>query len=187
MEMYKLGLVIGRFQMLHDGHCELIENALMLCNQVVVYIGSSQEWGTETNPFSYEVRRGMIEKAFPIECKIGKIIIKDLPDMHIGNNSNWGRYILDMFVKEFGKQPDLYVTGVEKERPSWFLEKDAPEMCELRISRSVNKVTATDCRKALLDGDLKFVKEHVDYHLWKDLDFYKEILERAKNNEKVKQ
>ena len=180
MEMYNLGLVIGRFQLLHDGHCELIDNALMLCKQVIIYIGSSQEHGTDKNPFSYEVRRGMIEKAYPIEYKIGKIIVRDLPDMHIGNNSNWGKYILDRFEKEFGKQPDLYVTGVEKERPSWFAEKDAPDMCELRISRSVNKVTASECREALKNGDLKFVKEHTNFHLWKDLDFYKEILERAK-------
>ena len=186
MEMYDLGLVIGRFQLLHDGHCELIDNALMLCKQVIVYIGSSQEYGTETNPFSYEVRRNMIEKVYPIEYKIGKIIVRDLPDMHIGNNSNWGKYILDRFKNEFQKHPDLYVTGVEKERPSWFAEKDAPNMCELRISRSVNKVTATECRRALLNGDYEFVREHTNFHLWKDLDFYKGILEGLKENGKIK-
>ena len=106
--------------------------------------------------------------------------------MHIGNNSNWGKYILDRFKNEFQKHPDLYVTGVEKERPSWFEEKDAPDMCELRISRSVNKVTATECREALLNGDYEFVREHTNFHLWKDLDFYKEILERIKNNGKIK-
>lgn len=183
MEMYDLGLVIGRFQMLHNGHVYMIKNALNLCNRVVVYIGSSQESGTEKNPFSYQVRRDMIEKSFPIEYAIGKIIVCPLPDAKLGDNYNWGKYVLDNFEKEFGKQPDLYVTGVEKERPSWFSEKDAPKMSELRLSRSSINCSATECRNSLLSEDDSYWKANVPYQLYKLKEYYKLILTKVLKEE----
>ena len=54
--LYRIGLIVGRFQILHRGHEEMVRKALDLCDKVVVYISSSQEAGTEKNPFSYSVR-----------------------------------------------------------------------------------------------------------------------------------
>ena len=51
--LYTLGMVIGRFQVLHNGHVNMVKRALDLCDVVVVYIGSSQEARTKVNPFSY--------------------------------------------------------------------------------------------------------------------------------------
>lgn len=177
MKMYDLGLVIGRFQLLHNGHKSMIENALNLCNRVVVYVGSAQEGGTERNPFTYYARRDMIEACFPVETKIGRIIVRPLNDASIGNNSSWGKYVLDTFEGEFNKQPDLYVTGCEKERPSWFAEKDAPNMSELRLSRSFINVSATGCRKLLLANDIEAWKQKVPYQLHGRFNFYKQVLE----------
>lgn len=180
-KMYDLGLVLGRFQMLHNGHCDIIKNALALCNRVVVFVGSSQEEGTPKNPFGFIIRKQMISKCFEEEYRTGKLFILGLPDTNVGNNSQWGKYVLDEFEKHFGRKPDLYITGAEKERASWFAERDAPDMSELRISRTVNKVTATEVRDALLKGDYDFVKIHTDYHLWPDLYRYEKLLEEVKN------
>ena len=176
MKMYDLGLVIGRFQMFHLGHKYIIDNALNLCNRVVIYIGSSQESGTEKNPFSYETRAGMIEQCYPVETKIGSIIIRPLPDAKLGNNTNWGKYVLNTFSKEFYKQPDLYITGCEKERPSWFCEADAPKMNELRISRANITISATECRNDLIQNEIDSWKQKVPYQLHGKADFYKRIL-----------
>ena len=50
---YKLGVLVGRFQTFHTGHEEIIRKAIELCEQVWIFVGSSQESGTLKNPFSY--------------------------------------------------------------------------------------------------------------------------------------
>lgn len=178
--LYDLGLIIGRFQMFHNGHKMMIEHALELCNRVVVFIGSSQKSNTKENPFSYYVRSDMIEFAFPVEVKTGKILIRPLPDIGVGNNTMWGDYVLGVFEEEFDKKPDLYITGCEKERPSWFTNEMAPNMDELRISRSNLPVTASYCRQLMLDDDKETWKANVPYQIYKKYDFYKKILDDIK-------
>lgn len=149
MKLYNIGLVVGRFQMLHKGHEDMIRRALELCDKVVVYIGSSQASGTTRNPYSYIAREGMIEKVFESEMLMKKLLVRPLPDIGVGNNDIWGRYVLGAFEAEFHKQPDLYLTGCEKERPSWFTNSMAPEMDELRISRHKIECSASECRELM--------------------------------------
>lgn len=151
--LYKIGLVIGRFQMLHKGHEFMIRRALDLCHTVVVYIGSSQEQGTKINPFSFERRKQMLCKVFKEEVRLHRIYILPLPDVGLGNSINWGKYVLDKFYNDFMHYPDLYVTGCEKERSSWFTNDIAPNMDELRLTRHNIEVSATECREALLSDD----------------------------------
>jgi len=165
MKLYKYGLVLGRFQTLHNGHEHIIKYALELCDKVVVYVGSSQESGTERNPFSYNIRKNMIEEVFTSEVTGKKLLIRPLPDMGIGNNYNWGKYILSMFEKEFYRQPDLYITGCEKERGSWFSDEDAPRMDELRITRNGINISASECREYMLNGDYENWCKVVPYEL----------------------
>ena len=39
---FALGILVGRFQTLHAGHQQMIETALSLCDQVGIFVGSSQ-------------------------------------------------------------------------------------------------------------------------------------------------
>lgn len=181
MKLYDLGLVIGRFQILHNGHVSMIKHALEMCDRVVVFIGSSQKQGTSTNPFSFYVRQQMIEKVFSVETSTNKLLIRPLPDIGLGNNDMWGSYVMGVFEEEFGKQPDLYVTGCEKERASWFTNEIAPHMDELRISRGVISCSASECRKALLENNSEYWKQHIPYQLHKDIDFYTKILRGVKD------
>ena len=52
---YDVGLIVGRFQTLHKGHEKLIETGLMLCDRLLILIGSSQECGTERNPLNINI------------------------------------------------------------------------------------------------------------------------------------
>lgn len=174
---YESGMVIGRFQMFHNGHKEVIDTALALCDRVVVYIGSSQEFETERNPFSYQIRKEMIEECFQLDVIAQRVIIKGLPDIGIGNNESWGRYVLDTFKADmYGTLPDLYVTGCEKERASWFSDDLAPNMNELRISRNTNKVSGTYCRQLMIDDDFVSWKKCVPFNLYKYYKKYRDIL-----------
>ena len=59
---YKLGIVVGRFQSFHTGHENMINTAVMMCDKVLLLVGSSQESGTMKNPFTYEERKRILHK-----------------------------------------------------------------------------------------------------------------------------
>jgi len=153
-KLYRTGLIIGRFQTVHRGHEFMIRRALELCDQVIIYIGSAQESGTKNNPFSFEIRFQMLYNIFKDEFNTGKIVISPLDDIGAGNSVNWGKYVLDCVENDYRCQPDLYVTGCEKDRSSWFTNDIAPHMDELRLTRHNYEMSASDCRKALLEDDV---------------------------------
>lgn len=146
-KIYKLALLVGRFQALHLGHERMIGDALMLSERVAVFIGSSQESGTQKNPFSYEIRKKMLETVFG-----DKIEIYPLPDAGLGNNCLWGQYVLEKVVSACGQKPDLFVTGREDRRVSWFEDKEG--ITELIIPKVI-EASATQLRAYLTDGDEK--------------------------------
>lgn len=63
---YKCGLLIGRFQPLHNGHVYLIKKALEDIEQLTIGIGSVNK-SNEDNPFPYELRKKMIEQCIEKE------------------------------------------------------------------------------------------------------------------------
>ena len=56
-------LFIGRFQPFHKGHLAVCEKILSENGQLIIAIGSSQESGTEQNPYTFEQRKSFIEAA----------------------------------------------------------------------------------------------------------------------------
>ena len=160
---YNLGLIIGRFQGFHKGHQYMIEKALELCELVLVYIGSSQESYTERNPFTYEERKEMIRKCFPDK---GELFILPLPDAGVGDNEDWGTYVLNKTKEDIGMDPDLIISGMEDVRKSWFTSENAPNSSILFISRSKIPYSGSLVRKALIDED------------WFNMSFYKTYIPR---------
>ncbi len=60
MKKYKVALFIGRFQPFHKGHLYSLEKCLEIADKVIIAVGSSQESGTENNPWGYKVRKQMV-------------------------------------------------------------------------------------------------------------------------------
>ncbi len=86
--MKKLGLVVGRFQPMHDGHCYLIERAIEENEEVVICVGSAQV----KNPFTVKERVKMVKdflEAFDLGNK--KVRIKALKD--IKSEKRWPSYL----------------------------------------------------------------------------------------------
>ena len=75
-------LFIGRFQPFHPGHLDAIKQISE--NEIIIGIGSSQYSNTDDNPYSFEERKDMIEKALKNKNKKYKIIA--IPDIHDENN-----------------------------------------------------------------------------------------------------
>ena len=98
-----IGLFIGRFQPLHNGHVFYINKILSECQNLVIIIGSSQEKRTDKNPFSVEERKTMLSLRFQNELKLKKIKLisaVDYPD----DNEKW----LLQIKKKAGKFDTVY-------------------------------------------------------------------------------
>ena len=163
---YELGILVGRFQTLHLGHEDMIRTALALCDRVGLFVGSSQESGTWTNPFPYALRRDMLEEAFP-----GLLTVRPLPDIGVGNNGSWGDYVLDNVRQAFGRLPDLLVSGNEERRRSWFDHVEGLSIAELYVPKTID-ISASELRQHLLDGDFEAWKTYmnpVHWHRWEAL------------------
>ena len=160
---FECGLIIGRFQTFHLGHEHIVRCGLKVRRRVIIYIGSAQESGTEKNPFGYDLRRDIIASVFPGEVECGRLIIAPLVDAGLGNNSKWGKYVLDCFARDFGGLPDMFISGREGVRLDWFDGLDG--LCELYVSKILD-LSATRMRRALLDGDEEFFRENVNPALW---------------------
>lgn len=56
-----LGIIIGRFQPLHEGHKEIILKAKKLCDKLLIVVGSANAARTIKNPWTFAERREVIQ------------------------------------------------------------------------------------------------------------------------------
>ena len=165
-EPFAFGLIVGRFQILHSGHTEMIDTALKLCGRVGVLIGSAQEQGTEKNPFSAEERARFLRAVYG-----GRIGIGAIPDAGLGNTPEWGRHLLRSAEACFGTRPDVIVSGKEGRRTGWFADEPVAEVI---VPKHI-EVSATQMREWLAEDRFEIWKSFCDEKLWK---FYPEMRER---------
>ena len=165
---FGLGVIVGRFQCIHSGHEKMIETALSVCDEVAVFIGSSQESGTNKNPFTYDLRREMLQRIYG-----GKVRIFPLPDAGLGNCAAWGEYVVDNVVKRCGRAPDVSVSGKEERRSSWLEGKSGESIAEIYVPKTV-AMSATQMRKFFEEDDLESWKKYTNPALW---DMYGELRE----------
>ena len=173
---YKLGITIGRFQVFHKGHQAMIDKAIELCDQVGVFIGSSQESGTNKNPFTYEMRESILKKIYG-----DRIRIYPLPDIGVGNNSKWGDYVLNTVVERFSEAPDLLISGKEERRTDWFDSVNGLLIAELYIPKIID-VSASKMRDLLVKDEFDTWKKYCDERLWDSFSEMRKIVLESQEN-----
>ena len=157
---FSLGILVGRFQVVHAGHEQMIRTALSLCRRVGIFVGSSQESGTSTNPFPYEIREQLLRSILG-----SSVDIYPLPDIGVGNTAAWGDYVLQNVRARFGCLPDLLVSGKESRRLDWFDSVQGVRIAELYIPKTID-ISATQMRECFLRGDFETWKKHTNPKLW---------------------
>ena len=173
---YGTGALVGRFQMLHAGHEELIGIAVSLCENVGIFVGSSQEEGTFVNPFSYETRKKMLKAVFG-----DSVSVFPLPDIGVGNTAAWGDYVLQKVVDTFGRAPDILISGKESRRLDWLSGEAGRTTAELYIPKTVD-ISATRMREFLLNDDFASWKTYSSRALWKMYPDLRKTVLTSKNN-----
>lgn len=148
MKYYDVGMVCGRFQTFHKGHESLIESAIALCDRVLILIGSSQECGTERNPFNINTRTKMLKAIYGDQSNI---MIYGIADMTNEDDirPEWGRYLLDNVDRYIYKAPELMVYGNDEARSKWFDMEDIRDTSELIVNRGRIPISATMVREAM--------------------------------------
>ncbi len=79
-------LYIGRFQPFHLGHLDAVKQILSHENSVIIAIGSAQYSGTSANPYTFEIRKQIIESSLT-----GKFTVLPLNDIH--DDTRWCNYV----------------------------------------------------------------------------------------------
>lgn len=89
----KVAIIVGRFAPLHNGHCDIINQAYKLFSDVMIVVGSANlRERTDKTPFIIRERLSFVRKVFP------HLVITDLDDV---NNINRWLFMLDEKVASF--------------------------------------------------------------------------------------
>ena len=184
MKPYDVGLICGRFQTFHKGHEKLVETGLMLCDRLLILIGSAQECGTERNPLNINTRTKMLKTVYGDS---NNIMIYGLPDMTNENDicPEWGKYLLKNVDRYIYKNPDIMIYGNDESRSAWFDKPDLKNTTELIINRAELPISATMLREMMVSERRKEWMKWVNPRLHKmydeirnelmTVDFYKNL------------
>ena len=96
-------LFIGRFQPLHNGHLNIIQNASKKYDEIIIGLGSSQYANSFQNPFSSEERQEMIKNSLK-QIGIQNYRLELIPDIH--DLPRWASYVISI-ISDF----DVIITN----------------------------------------------------------------------------
>lgn len=150
LKPYDCGLICGRFQTFHIGHESLVETGLKLCDRVLILVGSSQESGTERNPYDVATRMDMLRAIYGNDSDV--IMMHGLADLTDENDirPEWGRYLLDAVDRYLYKAPELMIYGNDESRSRWFDPEDIRDTSEFIVNRGRIPISATMVREAMV-------------------------------------
>ncbi len=146
MKKFKLGFMVGRFQMLHKGHESLINEGIELCDRFVILLGNSEESRTKNNPFTFEERKEMIKMIFGDKVEVYPII-----SIGIGYIPAWGNYIMNTIKFYCGDYPDFVLRGADDGRSEWLDKEKYNNITEYIINRNIIPFSATQVRNCLIE------------------------------------
>jgi len=157
--MKKTALTIGRFQLLHKGHCEYIFELLTEFDFVVIAIGSCYEYGTSSNNLLALDREKMLRKVLSYE----KVNPNKFTIIHIQDYSTFDEWLQDVLeIRDF-YQVTHFVTGNQKDILSVLESKNIQLNMELinpELSSS-SSIHASDIRKLIVEGHQKQALDHL--------------------------
>jgi cytidyltransferase-like protein len=185
MKPYDVGLICGRFQIFHKGHEKLIDTGLMLCDRLLIFIGSAQECGTERNPLNINTRTKMLKMIYGDNPNI---MIYGLSDLTNENDicPEWGKYLLDNADRYIYKNPEIMIYGNDESRSGWFSKEDLKNTTELIINRAELPISATMLRQYMVEDNRKAWMDLVNPKLHKMYDELRNELMTVEFYQKLK-
>ena len=171
--IYDYAVVIGRFNPLHLGHCDLLKKASAKAKHLIILVGSSGGPRNIKNPFTFEERAKVINDFFAGELPSCVNQILPLQDFKY-NDAQWIKQVqssVDSAIAVKGwtdKTPSVCLVGFEKEDNDylkWFPQWD---FVSIDHEYDLKGLSATDVREFLFDGSKRigFIKGVVPKETW---------------------
>ncbi len=149
---HKIGVIIGRFQPIHNAHEKLIREAMSQCGTVVVLVGSCNRARTFKNPLNFREREHLIRNTInngdqPDDCNLIILPINDYPyndAAWVAGIHNAVQEVVDSLSFKNVK-PEISVFGHNKDDSSYYLRL-FPSWTLTEVP-SYGDISATDIRE----------------------------------------
>lgn len=155
----KTGIILARFQPIHNGHLQLISKAVQENDQVLVIIGSIDKLNAR-NPIPWTIRKEMVEEAiadtFLVQGNKEKITVVELPDLsdESDNSHDWGFYLYSFIVTQTNNPVfTIYYSDGFEIITSWFpgfLLRNNVSLSLLARNTCEEGISATEVREMIL-------------------------------------
>ena len=145
---YKLAVFIGRFQIYHNGHHQVVSKALEIADRVAVLVGSANEPRSYRNPFNFGERVEMIDNAFDLNER-RRLDFHAVEDRKYDDEA-WVCQI-QQIVENYGfENEEIALIGLEKDHTSYYL-KLFPQWNSASVKQD-HILSSTDMRKFFFDN-----------------------------------
>jgi len=178
------GVILARLQPIHNGHLELIRQALNENEKVLLLVGSADKVN-KRNPIPISLRIEMANKA--IAEKFGadaeRICVQPLNDLtdETDNNHDWGFYLYANIVKNI-KTPffTLYYSDGFQIVMEWFPSFITRDFVSFKLNARgaiYNALSATKVREMIRTNDVEGMKEAVPTVVMENALFLKHFID----------
>jgi cytidyltransferase-like protein len=176
----KYGVILARFQPVHNGHLALIKKAYDENDKVLLLIGSADKSNVR-NPIPFNIRRELLESALSENKMDNKCIILGLDDLtsEKDNNIEWGFYLYANIVKHIKETEfTIYYSDGYEIITTWFtgyILRNHVSLSLIARNSMENGISATKVRDLIInsnDVELKKVVPTSVYDLKNTLKIY---------------
>lgn len=144
-------VVIGRFQLPHDAHFDLFEEALKRSKKLIILVGSTEIPRSIKNPFTFEERSTMISQIlWDRGYKSSQFVILSVPDAFY-SDAMWIANVQAQVMSITKGNQDVLLVGHFKDASSYYL-KMFPQWKFHNVDMLAGGLSATQIREALFSG-----------------------------------
>lgn len=154
----KYGVILARFQPVHEGHLALIKKACSENDKVLLLVGSCDKLNAR-NPIPGNYRIEMLNEALKVNKLLDRCIVRPFEDLTSeGDNSiEWGFYLFAKVVNEIKDSAfTMYYSDGFEIITTWFpgtILKNHISLVLMARGQVEKGVSATQVRQAILSDD----------------------------------
>ncbi len=144
---YQAAVVIGRWQLPHAGHEDVLRTALSVAGQVILVIGSAFRSRDSRNPFSGPERRQMLELMLGADAaRVTFVPVRDFYD-----DERWARVVTEEVQQRVPHGQRVCLVGFRKDATSAYLNH-FPQWTEVPVTPA-HDIDATALRRVYFESD----------------------------------
>lgn len=158
-QMCNYGVILARFQPIHNGHLALIEKACRENDRVLVLIGSVDKMN-KRNPIPWSIRKQMVMDALEERGLDTVVEVRELPDLsdETHNDHEWGFYLYSNIVSIINQANfSIYYSDGFEIITSWFpgfILRNNVSLSLLARNATESGISATQIRDMIFNDDI---------------------------------